>query len=123
MRKTIVAALAALMLLAGAQTAPSADAAVYRPYNVYNNSNHGMWFITGNSSTGPYKWVPAKTWSRDVNVYAVGVFTGSGYCTDVYQPANGGWWKVTWVRGPKRIALKHTSEWMVQEYACTGGNV
>lgn len=120
MRKKLAALLTAV-IAASILTVTPAEAV--RAYNVYNNSDHGMWFITNNWLTGNYKWVPAKTWSRDVNVYAVGVFTGSGYCTDVYKPVNGGWWKVTWVRGPKRIETKNTNEWMVQEDHCTTGNV
>lgn len=125
MRKTIVAALAALLLIG---SAPSAQAATGG--NIYNLSDHGMWMVKNwpagkpNQSyagliTNDLMWVPAKTWSsaggwQDTDGY----FSGAGWCVQQYQSVPGGWKKTFHYRGPVTVKVADTPEWMVWEYPC-----
>lgn len=98
-------------------------ASAHPPGNVYNNSDHGMWFratdrYTGNPNT--LKWVPAKTWSSAVGVVATGVYVGKGYCARLSQSNNrGGWGFTVQTRGNGQVlGVNVNYEYLVYEWPC-----
>ncbi len=102
--------------------AMATPASAFTAGNIYNNSDHGMWFYP-RGKVGYYnqlKWVPAKTWSTHAGVFADGIFIGKGYCADVFiSDGRGGWRLNSKLRGETSIALPTLQyEWRVDEWRC-----